>query len=115
MPTTDSVQIDDTNASSATTYSSAKIETVIGTSKAAQMTGATAYQDGKEGLATKPVAGDNQKALFGDGKYHNIYAANTGSVVVAVTDEPFCSMCVPRSSLSALCNKWVAVWLFVTA
>lgn len=87
MPTTDSVQIDDTTVSSATTYSSAKIETVIGTSKAAQMTGATAYQDGKEGLATKPVAGDNQKALFGDGKYHTIYTANTGSTVVIVTDE----------------------------
>ena len=88
VPSTDNVQIDDNNVSSATTYSSAKIETAIGGSKAAQMTGATSYQDGKEGLATKPLAGDNQKALFGDGRYHTIYAANTGSTIVVTTNEP---------------------------
>lgn len=88
LPATDSVQIDDTTPSSSTTYSSSKIETVIGSAKASQMTGATSYQDGKEGLATKPLAGDNQKALFGDGKYHSIYAANTGSTIVVTTDEP---------------------------
>lgn len=88
LPSTDNVEIDDTTASTTSTYSSSKIETVIGSSRASQMTGATSYQDGKAGLATQPKAGDNQKFLCGDGRYHTIYAANTGSTIVVVTDEP---------------------------
>ena len=30
---------------------------------------------------------------------------------VGDTYEPFCSTCVPSTSLSASCNRWVAVWL----
>lgn len=36
------------------------------------MVGATASVDGKAGLVPKPVAGDDKKALFGDGTFKEV-------------------------------------------
>ena len=49
------------------------------------MRGATNYDDGERGLAPKPTTADVGKALFGDGHYHTIYSAASGSTVMAIT------------------------------
>lgn len=51
------------------------------------MRGATNYDDGEKGLAPKPTTTDVGKALFGDGHYHTIYSAASGSTVLAVTTD----------------------------
>lgn len=49
------------------------------------MTGATQYKDGVKGLAPKPYIADREKALFGDGNYHTVYTAASGSTVNVIT------------------------------
>lgn len=51
------------------------------------MRGATNYDDGERGLAPKPTTADVGKALFGDGHYHTIYSAASGSTILAVTTD----------------------------
>lgn len=50
------------------------------------MTGATAYTDGAKGLAPKPYIADRNRALFGDGQYHDIYTSAAGSTVLVTSD-----------------------------
>jgi len=51
------------------------------------MNGATSYNDGKEGLVTKPTTSDVNKALFGDGKWHTIYNEGHGATILVTTTE----------------------------
>lgn len=76
----------DTSASS-TIYSWEAISVQEGGGSASVMRGATNYADGKEGLAPKPYTTDVGKALFGDGKYHTVYTAASGSTILAITDD----------------------------
>ena len=58
----------------------------IGSGSTPIMQGATIYADGKSGSAPKPFIDDRNKALFGDGHYHEIYSANQGSTVIVKVD-----------------------------
>ena len=51
-----------------------------------QMVGATVYADGKSGSAPKPYIADRNRALFGDGKYHDIYTSASGSTVLVTAE-----------------------------
>ena len=75
--------IDDNVISTAKTWSSSKINTVTTT----EMTGATSSSDGVAGLVPEPKSADAQKALFGDGQYHTIYTAASGSTIIVQTTE----------------------------
>lgn len=78
--------IDDATTSTTSTWSSNKINSAVNGAKAT-MTGATSYTNGVAGYAPAPAAGDNQKVLFGDGQWHNIYTSASGSTVMVVTTE----------------------------
>ena len=53
---------------------------------AEQMIGATISADGKSGSAPKPYIADRNRALFGDGKYHDIYTSASGSTVLVTAE-----------------------------
>ena len=69
------------------TYSWTEVSVQEGGGSASVMRGATNYADGKEGLAPKPFTTDVSKALFGDGQYHTVYTAASGSTILVVTTD----------------------------
>ena len=53
------------------------------------MMGATKSTDGVKGLAPQPHAGEHNKVLYGDGKYHSFSTADSFTVIAYIADASY--------------------------